>query len=74
MAMRWPNRLKQALAVCNSLTLIGRNQLVGDDADKQAFKAVEARFLVSQDWLESEICVLQTVKGRCLPRHPTHGC
>jgi len=48
MAMRWPNRLKQALAVCNSLTLIGRNQLVGDDADKQAFKAVEARFLVSQ--------------------------
>ncbi len=58
MAMRWPNRLKQALAVCNSLTLIGRNQLVGDDADKQAFKAVEARFLVSQDWLESETCVL----------------
>ena len=54
MAMRWPNRLKQALAVCNSLTLIGRNQLVGDDADKQAFKPVEARFLVSQDWLESE--------------------
>ena len=53
MAMHWPNRLKQALAVCNSLTLIGRNQLVGDDADKQAFKAVEARFLVSQDWLES---------------------
>jgi hypothetical protein len=51
MAMRWPNRLKQALAVCNSLTLIGKNQLVGDDADKQAFKAVEARFLVSQDWL-----------------------
>ena len=50
MGMRWPNCLKQALAVCNSLTLIGRNQLVGDDADKQAFKAVEARFLVSQDW------------------------
>ncbi|KAL0024457.1 hypothetical protein WJX77_006172 [Trebouxia sp. C0004] len=44
-ARRWPNRLKQALAVCNSLTLIGRNQLVGDDADKQAFQAVEARFL-----------------------------
>ena len=68
-AMRWPNRLKQALAVCNSLTLIGRNQLVGDDADKQAFKAVEARFLVSQDWLEFDTFVLQTVRCRCSFRH-----
>lgn len=77
MAMGWPDRLKQALAVCNSLTLIGRNQLVGDDADKQAFKAVEARFLVSQDWLganSSKTFVLQAVKGRCSSRHSSHGC
>ena len=47
MAMRWPNRLKQAAAVCNSLTLINKSQVVGDAADKQAFKAVEARFVVS---------------------------
>ena len=47
MAMRWPRRLKQAVAVCNSLTLTTRSQVVGDLADKQAFKAVEARFLVS---------------------------
>ncbi len=53
MAMRWPNKLKQAAAVCNSLTLINKKQVVGDAADKQAFKAVEARFLVShhdQSW------------------------
>ena len=47
MAMRWPARLKQAVAVCNSLTLISKHQVVGDIADKQAFKAVEARLLVS---------------------------
>ena len=47
MAMRWPARLKQAVAVCNSLTLISQRQVVGDIADKQAFRAVEARFLVS---------------------------
>jgi hypothetical protein len=53
MAMRWPNRLKQAAAVCNSLTLINKSQVVGDAADKQAFKAVEARFVVSHTgfWL-----------------------
>lgn len=47
MAVRWPNRLKQAAAVCNSLTFINKHQVVGDAADKQAFKAVEARFVVS---------------------------
>ena len=47
MAMRWPPRLKLAVAACNSLTLISKKQVVGDIADKQAFKAVEARFLVS---------------------------
>ena len=46
MAMHWPLRLKQAVAVCNSLTLIGKSQVVGDLADKQAFKAIEACFLV----------------------------
>lgn len=47
MAMRWPPRLKLAVAVCNSLTRISKNQVVGDIADKQAFNAVEARFVVS---------------------------
>ena len=46
LTVRWPPRLKQVAAVCNSLNLIGRNQVVGDLADKQAFKAVEARFQV----------------------------
>lgn len=46
MAVRWPARLKQAAALCHSLNLIAKHQVVGDLADKQAFKAVEARFQV----------------------------
>lgn len=46
-AMRWPNGLKQAAAVCNSLTLINRSQVVGELDERRAFQAVEARFLVS---------------------------
>ena len=42
----WPDNLKQAAALCTSLTLVSKNQLAGDLADKQAFKAVEAQFLV----------------------------
>lgn len=45
-ATRWPERLKQAAALCNSLTFISQHQVVGDLADKQGFLAVEARFLV----------------------------
>ena len=50
-AFRWPERLKQAVAVCNALTLINKNHVVGDISEKEAFKAVEAQFLVSQDYL-----------------------
>ncbi len=46
-AYRWPDRLKQAAAVCNALTLINRNHVVGDVPEAEAFKAVEAQFLVS---------------------------
>lgn len=46
MAIRWPTRLKQAAALCHSLNLIAKDQVVGDLADKQAFTAVEARFQV----------------------------
>lgn len=46
-ATRWPEALKQAAALCTSLTLVSKSQVAGDLADKQAFKAVEARFLVS---------------------------
>ncbi len=45
-ATHWPDALKQAAALCTSLTLVSNNQVAGDLADKQAFKAVEARFLV----------------------------
>lgn len=46
-AFRWPSRLKQAVAVCNALTLISKNHVVGDISEKEAFQAVEAQFLVS---------------------------
>ena len=46
-AFWWPDRLKQAAAVCNALTLINRKQVVGDIPEREAFKAVEAQFLVS---------------------------
>ncbi|DBA94074.1 TPA: hypothetical protein ACH3X1_001722 [Trebouxia sp. C0004] len=44
-ALRWSNRLKQAVAVCNSLTMVNRNTVVGEDMERRMFKAVEARFL-----------------------------
>ena len=46
-ALRWPNRLKQAVAVCNSLNMVGRHTVAGVDMERRMFKAVEARFLVS---------------------------
>ena len=45
-ALRWGNRLKQAVAVCNSLTMVNKNTIVGVDMERSIFKAVEARFLV----------------------------
>lgn len=47
-AVRWPNSLKQCAAVCNSLNLVNRQQVGGDVADYTAFRACEARFVVSQ--------------------------
>ena len=46
-ALRWSNRLKQAVAVCNSLVMINKSTVVGADMERSMFKAVEARFLVS---------------------------
>ena len=49
-AVQWPNSLKQCVAVCNSLNYVNKRKLVGDVADYEAFKACEARFLVTL-WL-----------------------
>ena len=56
-ALRWSNRLKQAVAVCNSLTMVNKNTVGGVDMERSMFKAVEARFLVCSPWR------LQTLKG-----------
>lgn len=45
-ALRWPNRLKQAAAVCNSLNMVGKHTVAGVDMERTMFKAVEAHFLV----------------------------
>jgi len=45
-AIRWPSGLKQAAAVCNSLTLISKSKVVGELGERRAFNAVEARFVV----------------------------
>ena len=52
LAARWPEALKQAAALCTSLMLVRKKQVVGDVADKQTFKAVEARFVVTPCCLE----------------------
>ena len=44
--VHWSNSLKQCAAVCNSLNLVNRQEVVGDLADYTAFKACEACFLV----------------------------
>ncbi|DBA96365.1 TPA: hypothetical protein ACH3X3_002538 [Trebouxia sp. C0006] len=44
-AFRWPDRLKQAAAVCNALSFVSRKQAVGDVCEREVFKAVEAQFL-----------------------------
>ena len=56
-ALRWSNRLKQAVAVCNSLTMVNKNTVVGVNMERSMFKAVEALFLV---FLHS---CLQMLKG-----------
>ena len=43
-AIRWSNALRQAAAVCNSLTLINKTTVVGEEVEQKLFKLVEARF------------------------------
>lgn len=47
-AINWSNKLRQAVAVCNALTTMGRGRVAGDPAEKALFKKVEAQFLVSK--------------------------
>ena len=44
---QWSNRLIQAAAVCNGLTMVNKTTVVGDEMERSLFKSVEARFLVS---------------------------
>ena len=43
----WNVRLRQAAAVCNSLTWVSKATLAGDDLERRLFDMVEARFWVS---------------------------
>ncbi|KAL0046765.1 hypothetical protein WJX82_009387 [Trebouxia sp. C0006] len=44
-AVWWPARLRQAAAVCNSLTFVRKNKVVGDAAEMKMCQAVEAHFV-----------------------------
>ncbi|DBA85718.1 TPA: hypothetical protein ACH3X1_005287 [Trebouxia sp. C0004] len=44
-ASRWSNQLRQAFAVCHSLSMGSKSVVAGDDMERTLFKAVEARFL-----------------------------
>ncbi|DBA90734.1 TPA: hypothetical protein ACH3X1_003944 [Trebouxia sp. C0004] len=44
-AVWWPIRLRQAAAVCNSLTFVRKNKVVGDAAEMKLCRAVEAHFV-----------------------------
>ncbi len=45
-AVFWPARLTQAAAICNALTFVHKNKVVGDAAEQEMYNAVEARFVV----------------------------
>ena len=53
-ALHWRNRLRQAVAVCNSLNMVNKHMVVGVDMERTMFKAVEARFLVCGSCLGGE--------------------
>ncbi|DBA88976.1 TPA: hypothetical protein ACH3X2_000200 [Trebouxia sp. C0005] len=44
-ASRWTNQLRQAFAVCHSLSMVSKSVVAGDDMERTLFKTVEARFL-----------------------------
>lgn len=44
--VRWSNRLRQAAAVCHSLTMVNKTVLAGEPMERSMFKLVEAQFLV----------------------------
>lgn len=54
-AVHWSNTLKQAAAVCNSLTLVNKHTVAGFDVERSLFKAVEARFLVRQEQIADQL-------------------
>ena len=54
-AVWWPVRLRQAAAVCNSLTFVRKGTVVGDAAELKMFKAVEAHFVVGCLLLSSRV-------------------
>ena len=58
-AVWWPTRLRQAAAICNSLTFVRKNKVVGDAAELKLCKAVEANFLVG---LPPEVFAVQITR------------
>ena len=55
-ATQWSNRLKQAAAVCHSLTMVHKQLVVGDAMEHSFFKLVEAHFLVRSYGSDHDVC------------------
>lgn len=54
-AIRWDNNVRKALALCNDLVPLHRSVLAGSQDEKQAFKSVEASFVVRATQLLSTL-------------------
>ena len=64
-AISWDNDVRKALALCNDLVPLHRSMLAGPQDEKQAFKSVEASFVVRAPALlyslhYSTLCTLYT--------------
>ena len=46
-AIQWSHTLKQAAAVCHSLSMVNKSTVAGADLERSMFKMVEGAFLVS---------------------------
>ena len=66
-AVRWGNRLKQAAAVCNGLTVINKSTVVGEEFEQSLFKAVEARFKVVAVLIYAVLmCAVSMCRAPCI--------
>ena len=60
-AISWDNDVRKALALCNDLVPLHRSMLAGPQDEKQAFKSVEASYVVTFSALSTLLCTLYSL-------------